>query len=139
MAEHDMAEHDPPRTRPAAPGPAAPGPAAPGPAAPGPTAPGPTAPGPTAPGPTAPGPTAPDTVAASRQPPRPAAQVARRVLAHLRAHPDLEFSPHELARVVGASHGTVRRHLLRLAEQGQVRRTRHTPARFQIPTYPASP
>lgn len=54
------------------------------------------------------------------------------LLTHLRSYPELDFSPLELGRVLRVSHGTARRHLLRLAETGAVRRTRHRPARFQI-------
>lgn len=61
-------------------------------------------------------------------------QVAQLVLTHLREHPGLDFSPFEIARALGLSHGTVRRHLLRLAAQQVVRRTSLTPARFQITT-----
>jgi predicted ArsR family transcriptional regulator len=65
---------------------------------------------------------------------RPDGQVAHQLLAHLCAHPRLDFSPHELGKALGLSHGTARRHLLRLADAGRVRRTTHTPARFQIHT-----
>ncbi len=58
-------------------------------------------------------------------------QVEQLVLAHLRAHPELDFSPYELAKVLGLSHGTVRRHLLRLTTAGLVRQAALTPARFQ--------
>jgi predicted ArsR family transcriptional regulator len=58
-------------------------------------------------------------------------QVEQLVLAHLRAHPELDFSPYELAKVLGLSHGTVRRHLLRLTAAEFVRQTALTPARFQ--------
>jgi predicted ArsR family transcriptional regulator len=61
-------------------------------------------------------------------------QVEQLVLAHLRAHPQLDFSPYELAKVLGLSHGTVRRHLLRLAASGLVRQTARKPARFQSTT-----
>lgn len=54
------------------------------------------------------------------------------LLTHLRSYPELDFSPWELGRVLRVSHGTARRHLLRLAETGPVRRTRQRPARFQI-------
>ncbi len=73
-------------------------------------------------------------VTASRQARRPDGQVVLLVLAHLRAHPQLDFSPYELAKALRVSHGTVRRHLLRLAAAGCVRRTRLKPARFQITT-----
>ena len=62
---------------------------------------------------------------------RPDGQVQTLVLTHLQAHPELDFSPYELARALHISHGTIRRHLLRLADAGQVRRTTTTPARFQ--------
>ena len=45
---------------------------------------------------------------------RPDGQVVLLLLAHLRAHPQLDFSPYELAKLLRLSHGTVRRHLLRL-------------------------
>ncbi|MEU1811035.1 LexA family transcriptional regulator [Micromonospora aurantiaca (nom. illeg.)] len=61
-------------------------------------------------------------------------QVAQLLVTHLRAHPHLDFSPYELAQALRLSHGTARRHLLRLAATGQVRRTTQTPARFQITT-----
>jgi predicted transcriptional regulator len=56
------------------------------------------------------------------------------LLQHMRAHPDLDFSPYELAKVLHRSHGTVRRHLLHLAAAGVVTRTTVRPARFQITT-----
>ena len=65
---------------------------------------------------------------------RPDGQVVLLMLAHLRAHPQLDFSPYELAKLLRLSHGTVRRHLVRLAAAGSVRRTTLAPARFQITT-----
>jgi len=65
---------------------------------------------------------------------RPDGQVPLLVLGHLHAHPQLDFSPYELAKALRVSHGTIRRHLLRLAAAGRVRRTRLKPARFQITT-----
>jgi DNA-binding GntR family transcriptional regulator len=62
---------------------------------------------------------------------RPGGQIPLLVLDHLHAYPQQDFSPYELARVLRVSHGTVRRHLLRLAAAGRVRRTRLRPARFQ--------
>jgi len=56
------------------------------------------------------------------------------LLAHLQAHPHLDFSSQELGRVLGRSHSTIRRHLRMLADHGQVIRTRSRPARFQIAT-----
>jgi predicted ArsR family transcriptional regulator len=65
---------------------------------------------------------------------RPDGQIPLLVLGHLQAHPQLDFSPYELAKALRVSHGTIRRHLLRLAAAGRVRRTRLNPARFQITT-----
>jgi len=62
---------------------------------------------------------------------RPHGQIPQLVLAHMAAHPHLDFSPYELAKVLRVSHGTVRRHLLHLADAGRVRRTSIAPARFQ--------
>jgi predicted ArsR family transcriptional regulator len=65
------------------------------------------------------------------RPRRPYGQVEPLVLQHLAAHPGLDFSPYELAKALRVSHGTARRHLLRLAAAGRVRRTQTRPARFQ--------
>ncbi len=70
----------------------------------------------------------------STQPDYTSLPTVQRLLAHLGEHPDVDFSPHEAARVINSSDGTVRKHLLRLADQGEVRRTQQTPARFQIAT-----
>jgi hypothetical protein len=60
-------------------------------------------------------------------------QLTALVLTHLRAHPDLDFSPYELAKVLGGrSHGTIRRTLLRLTATGAVICTQRQPARFRI-------
>jgi hypothetical protein len=64
----------------------------------------------------------------------PDGQLAPLLLQHLRAHPDLDFSPYELAKVLHRSHGTIRRHLLHLAAAAVVTRTTARPARFQITT-----
>jgi DNA-binding GntR family transcriptional regulator len=64
-----------------------------------------------------------------------AGQLTALVLHHLRSHPHTDFSPYELATVLGGrSHGTIRRTLLRLAAAGTVTRTRQRPARFAITT-----
>ncbi len=76
----------------------------------------------------------PHPVTASGHTRRADGQVPLLVLAHMHAHPQLDFSPYELAKALRVSHGTVRRHLLRLAAAGHVRRTRAKPARFQIAT-----
>ncbi len=54
------------------------------------------------------------------------------VLGHLRTYPHLDFSPWELAQVLGHSHGTIRRILTRLTGTGTVTQTSQHPARFQI-------
>jgi DNA-binding GntR family transcriptional regulator len=53
------------------------------------------------------------------------------VLAHLRVHPDAAFTPWELARVLGHSHGTIRRILMRLSAAGTVDQIGERPARFR--------
>jgi DNA-binding GntR family transcriptional regulator len=63
-----------------------------------------------------------------------AGQLTALVLRHMRAHPDLDFSPYELAKVLGRSHGTIRRTLVRLAQVGTVTRTQQRPARFRTTT-----
>ena len=60
-----------------------------------------------------------------------AGQLTALVLDHLHAHPQLDFSPYELAKVLGRSHGTIRRTLLHLADHGAVTRTQQRPARFR--------
>ncbi|MGI5213318.1 hypothetical protein [Plantactinospora sp. CA-290183] len=61
-------------------------------------------------------------------------QLTALVLKHMHTRPHLDFSPYELAKALGRSHGTIRRTLLRLAETGTVTRTRQRPARFRITT-----
>jgi hypothetical protein len=63
-----------------------------------------------------------------------AGQLTVLVLDHMRTYQRRDFSPYELAKVLGRSHGTIRRTLLRLAETGTVVRTRQRPARFRIAT-----
>lgn len=58
-------------------------------------------------------------------------KLAPLILAHLRTYPHADFSPWELAKVLGHSHGTIRRTLLHLADAGTVTRTSQRPARFQ--------
>lgn len=53
------------------------------------------------------------------------------VLAHLAAYPQTSFTPWELGRVLGHSHGTIRRILVRLAAAGAVDQTQHQPDRFR--------
>ena len=55
------------------------------------------------------------------------------VLAHLRTYPQLDFTPRELSRVLGRSHGAIRAVCARLVEEGLARRTA-TPARYQATT-----
>jgi DNA-binding IclR family transcriptional regulator len=61
----------------------------------------------------------------------PYGQLAAKILAHLHAHPRLSFTPWELAKVLGHSHGTIRRTLLHLAAAGVVDQTSRYPAAFQ--------
>jgi hypothetical protein len=61
----------------------------------------------------------------------PYGQLTPLVQAHLRAHPDLAFTPWELARVLGHSHGTLRRILVCLAAAGTVERICEQPARLR--------
>jgi hypothetical protein len=58
--------------------------------------------------------------------------LAALLLDHLRAYPAQDFSPYDLAKVLGHSHGAIRTRLLTLADTGTVVRTRIRPARFQI-------
>ena len=55
------------------------------------------------------------------------------VLTHLHSYPELDFSPRELSRVLGRSHGAIRTVCAQLVEEGLARRT-GTPARFQAIT-----
>lgn len=61
----------------------------------------------------------------------PYGQLAPLVLAHLRAHPEASFTPWELARVLGRSHATIRRILVRLTAAGIVDQTSEHPACFR--------
>lgn len=56
------------------------------------------------------------------------------VLAHLQRFPQLEFTPRDLARVLGRSHGAIRAVCAQLAADGLARRTSGAPARFQAAT-----
>nr|WP_030500988.1 helix-turn-helix domain-containing protein [Micromonospora purpureochromogenes] len=60
-----------------------------------------------------------------------AGQLTALVLEHMRTYPHLDFSPYEVAKVLGRSHGTIRRTLLRLTDAGTVTRTQQRPARFR--------
>jgi hypothetical protein len=53
------------------------------------------------------------------------------VLAHLSAYPQTSFTPWELGHVLGHSHGTIRRILVRLAATGAVDQTSWQPDRFR--------
>lgn len=74
---------------------------------------------------------------APRRPPLPAGQLRELVLAHLQAHPQLDFSPAELANVLRRSRGAVINACRRLVDQGQARRTSEQPQRYQA-TPPAA-
>jgi response regulator of citrate/malate metabolism len=75
-------------------------------------------------------PDAPATTAAARRR-LPYGQLTSLVGAHLAAHPQASFTPWELGRVLGHSHGTIRRILTGLAEAGTVDQTCARPARFR--------
>ena len=64
---------------------------------------------------------------------RPDGSVARLVLQHLAAHPDADFTPMELHRVLGPSRGAIIRACHRLSAAGHIRRTRQLPQRYQAP------
>ena len=56
------------------------------------------------------------------------------VLAHLQRFPELEFTPRDLARVLGRSHGAIRAVCGQLVDEGLARRTSSSPARYQAAT-----
>lgn len=53
------------------------------------------------------------------------------LLDHMNTYPG-DFSPYDLAKALGHSHGAIRTRLLALADTGEVVRTRIRPARFRI-------
>jgi hypothetical protein len=61
----------------------------------------------------------------------PYGQLTQLVLAHLAAHPYASLTPWELGRVLGHSHGTIRRILTGLAATGAVDQTSTRPARVR--------
>ena len=61
----------------------------------------------------------------------PYGQLKPLVVAHLAAYPQTSFTPWELGRVLGHSHGTIRRILVRLTAAGAVDQTSWQPARFR--------
>ena len=61
----------------------------------------------------------------------PYGQLTPLVEAHLRAYPDSAFTPWELSKVLGHSHGTIRRILMRLTAAGAVDQIDDRPARFR--------
>ena len=68
-----------------------------------------------------------------RRPALAAGQLRAMVLAHLRAHPMLDFSPAELANVLGRpkSRGAIANACRRLVEQGLATRTQQEPQRYR--------
>jgi hypothetical protein len=58
------------------------------------------------------------------------------VLAHLRAFPDLDFTPLDLERVLGHSHGAVRTVCQQLVGEGLARLTSASPHRYQAAPTP---
>ena len=63
------------------------------------------------------------------------------VLAHLQAHPGLDFNPTALARVLGrpTSRGAVINACKHWVALGRAVRTQHTPQRYQAAPTPAVP
>ena len=58
-------------------------------------------------------------------------QLTALVVRHRRAHPRLDVSPYELAKVLRRSGATIRRRLFRLVGGGTVIRTGERPGRFR--------
>ncbi len=73
-----------------------------------------------------------------RRAPLPAGQLRDLVLAHLRAYAHLDFSPAEIANVLGRpqSRGAIINICKRLTDQGLVVRTRQRPARYRAADIP---
>lgn len=79
-----------------------------------------------------------NTDGSSREPPSrsdrpglPDGQLRELVAAHLHAHPDLEFTPAEVANVLGRSRGAVTNALNRLLALGRAERTQLAPVRYR--------
>jgi len=70
---------------------------------------------------------------APRRPALPAGQLRAMVLAHLRTHPKLDFSPAEIANALGRpkSRGAVINSCKRLVEQGLATLTQQRPQRYR--------
>lgn len=68
----------------------------------------------------------------AKQPRLVAGVLAPLLLDHMSTYPDRDFSPYDLAKALGRSHGAIRTRLLALAGTGEVVRTHIRPARFQI-------
>ena len=77
-------------------------------------------------------PTAAATTARAGRPRLADGTLAPLLLDHMNTYPDRDFSPYDLAKALGRSHGAIRTRLLALADTGEVVRTRIRPARFQI-------
>ena len=73
---------------------------------------------------------------ALRQPPLPAGKLRAMVLAHLRAQPQLDFSPADLARVLGrpGSRGAIINVCKSLVRDGLAVRTQDRPQRYRAAT-----
>ncbi|SEG79021.1 hypothetical protein SAMN04489712_112155 [Thermomonospora echinospora] len=75
------------------------------------------------------------TVRTDRAAPRP---LRPEVVAHLNAHPGKEFTPGEIAKVLGRSSGAVANALETLAKNGEAVLTSERPARYTAPTATAT-
>ena len=71
---------------------------------------------------------------ALRRPALPAGQLYVMVLAHLRAHPQLDFSPAELARALDrpTSRGAIIKICWRLVDENVATRTQERPERYRL-------
>jgi DNA-binding MarR family transcriptional regulator len=58
-------------------------------------------------------------------------QLRAMVLAHLQAYPRLDFTPRDLSRVLGHSHGAISAVCKQLVAEGLARRTSATTQRYQ--------
>ena len=59
------------------------------------------------------------------------------MLAHLNAHPDKEFTPHEIHKVLGHSSGAIANALETLVKLGQAEVATEKPRRFRRAAQPA--
>jgi hypothetical protein len=73
---------------------------------------------------------------AARRPPLPPGQLRELVLGHLRAYPQLAFSPTELSHVLHRSRGAIANACHRLVDIGLAHRAAARPERYQATEFP---